>query len=176
MIMDSPSPLEIRVQFALAKVYRQSGIAEGDQLRHEAMILVRDNAWACAFNPCRENLCPVMFQDEPEMVTEWDAGMAEALQRIEDMRAEMDYERKEAEARKAYLTYLQSACIPSPSEILASLKSGEQVEIAGHVLTNYDKAIWITDPFGVDQAQFDPTIEGCRSFIEVIKSGRVFGL
>lgn len=176
MVMDALSPIDIRVKFALAKVFRLSGIPEGDQLHLEAMILVRDNAWACAFNPCRENLCPLMFQDEPALVAEWTEGMAEALQRIDDLRAEMNYERKEAEARKTYLTYLQSVCFPSPVEVLSSLKAGEQVEVAGHVLTNYDKTIWITDPFGVDQAFFASTIEGCASFIEVIKSGRVFGL
>lgn len=83
-----PTTIDIRAQFALAKVYRAGAIPGGSQLRYEALDAAHERGFdaqeaANAHGLMNGNLdiqCPIMFMDEPELCAAWDAGVQACLE------------------------------------------------------------------------------------------------
>lgn len=124
---------------------------------------------------------PPMFNDVEELAEEYANHYDYAVRLLDDQREQ----EAEARAEALALAYAQECIdsenwaalsLPDPAELSRHLYTGKSITVAQHFI-QYDKGyVWMDNPYGVEGGLGEePTIELCRSFLETVATGGMYG-
>ena len=77
-VIATPTPLDVRVTYALAKIYKKFGLPGAQELWCDAMTMADEYAMVHAQDGAA---CPLMFTDEPELADYWVSVGSSILER-----------------------------------------------------------------------------------------------
>lgn len=168
-------PLDIRAAFALAKVYQRFDLGPHATMMAEALLAAE--RYPCGFLTDEKDFvdCPLLFVDEPQLVTAWNKGVAAQRAWLAEIVEEMELEEAETAAKRDRLDALKTKPMPTGADLLAKLLGGEHVEVEGHRLELDEHGIWVTNPYGLDSGIFAPTVRACDRFIRYMRQGGEYG-
>jgi hypothetical protein len=150
-----PGALEIRVRYALGKVYRLCNLGGDTALIGEALRDACDLAFRELEAIDADGPCPTLFADEPQLSDAWNRGAQRA-------------------ARKRY-TYERDN-LPGAEALYELLTRGQSCEVNGHSLSPDEHGVWITNPYGADGLWQDVTIERVQKFLLDMAQDKEYGL
>jgi hypothetical protein len=150
--------LDARVLAAQARIYAKLGLDdEADWLRGEAEGIVRD--FATIADKAAEGAqaaIPILVAGDETLLRTWHTTIFD----LESERRHQDY----------------LASLPSAAALLELLRSAPQEIDQHHLSIDRDnEVIWVTNPYGIDSAWIDPTVEALSRFLDNIKAGHMYG-
>jgi hypothetical protein len=151
-----PTVLEIRAQFALANVLERCNLGGDFALRGWAFTEADELAYRVAEAKGADVPCPVLFRDEPILVSAWHLG----IQRAADKRCRW---------------YTKDGH-PDAATLYGLLERGQRCQVNGHSLSPDEHGIWITNPYGNDCGLWqDLTLERVKAFLIDMAADKEYG-
>lgn len=151
-----PTELEIRAQFAIANVYGKCNLGGDFALRGWALTEADELAFRVAEAKNADVPCPILFNDEPMLVSAWDRG----IQRAADRR---------------YRWYTRDN-LPDVATLYGLLARGQRCQVSGHSLSPDEHGVWITNPYGNDCGLWQNlTPERIEVFLADMVAGKEYG-